>query len=124
MKKSGREVKQEINIFLDLLKYDSSLEDLYKILKKRFKMYENELYITYDNEFVPRTNNNLEDFNNCLKRPIRKRTRQARIVVLRRTSRCVRHLLSQYFKRLSRCRWRQGLVEFRKNTSRTNRRAK
>ena len=40
--------------------------------KKRFKMYEHELYIAYDNKFVPRTNNDPEDFNNCLKRPIRK----------------------------------------------------
>jgi len=46
--------------------------DVYKIVEKRFRMYKKELYISYDNKFVPRTNNDLEDFNNCLKRPIRK----------------------------------------------------
>ena len=35
-------------------------------------MYENELYVAYHNKYVPRTNNDLEDLNNWLKRPIRK----------------------------------------------------
>ena len=35
-------------------------------------MYINELYIAYDNDSVPRTNSDLEDFNNGLKRAIRK----------------------------------------------------
>lgn len=71
-KKSGGEIKAAIKLFLNSLKCNSSLVDVYEIVKKRFKMYENELYIAYDNKFVPRTNNDLEDFNNCLKRPIRK----------------------------------------------------
>jgi hypothetical protein len=72
-KKSGVEIKEAIKLFLNSLQCNSSLVEVYAIVKKRFKMYENELYIAYDNKFVPRTNNDLEDFNNCLKRPIRKR---------------------------------------------------
>lgn len=71
-KKNGREIKDSITHFLNTLKCDNSLVEVYEIVKKRFKMYENELYIAYNNKFVPRTNNDLEDFNNCLKRPIRK----------------------------------------------------
>ena len=71
-KKSGGEIKDAIKLFLNSLKCNSSLVEVHAIVKKRFKMYENELYIAYDNKFVPRTNNDLEDFNNCLKRPIRK----------------------------------------------------
>jgi len=70
--KSGGEIKDEITLFLKSLKCDDSLVEVCEIVKKRFKMYENELYISYDNEFVPRTNNDLEDFNHCLKRSIRK----------------------------------------------------
>jgi hypothetical protein len=70
--KSGGEIKDAIKLFLNSLKCNSSLVEVHAIVKKRFKMYENELYIAYDNKFVPRTNNDLEDFNNCLKRPIRK----------------------------------------------------
>lgn len=70
--KSGSEIKEAVGQFLNSLKSHGSLVDVYKNVKKRFKMYENELYIAYDNVFVPRTNNDLEDFNNCLKRPIRK----------------------------------------------------
>jgi len=71
-KKSGGEIKDAIKLFLNSLKCNSSFVEVHAIVKKRFKMYENELYIAYDNKFVPRTNNDLEDFNNCLKRPIRK----------------------------------------------------
>jgi len=71
-KKSGKEVKEAVQLFLKALECKDSLSRVYHVVKKRFKMYENELYITYDNVFVPRTNNDLEDFNNCLKRPIRK----------------------------------------------------
>jgi len=70
--KSGGEIKDTITIFLNSLKCNISLVKVYEIVKKWFKMYENELYVAYDNKFVPRTNNDLEDFNNCLKRPIRK----------------------------------------------------
>jgi len=72
VKKGGREIKDMVKLFLNSLKCHSSLVEVYEIVKKRFKMYEHELYIAYDNKFVPRTNNDLEDFNNCLKRPIRK----------------------------------------------------
>ena len=44
----------------------------YATIEKRFKMYDRELYVAYDEDLVPRTNNNLELFNNTLKRPIRK----------------------------------------------------
>ncbi len=71
-KKSGRNIKDEIWHFLKLLESEDSLSMVYQVVRKRFKMYENELYIAYDNVFVPRTNNDLESFNNCLKRPIRK----------------------------------------------------
>lgn len=70
--KSGIEIKDAVKLFLTSLNCKGSLGEVYKIVEKRFKMYENELYIAYDNKFVPRTNNDLEDFNNCLKRPIRK----------------------------------------------------
>ena len=70
--KTGEEIKEEIAIFIASLKTDDSLADVYKIVEKRFRMYEKELYVSYDNEHVPRTNNDLEDFNNRLKRPIRK----------------------------------------------------
>ncbi|MHA1292198.1 MAG: hypothetical protein ACTSQJ_05965 [Promethearchaeota archaeon] len=70
--KSGAEVKESVNLFLAALKCNGFSAEVYKIVEKRFRMYENELYISYDNKFVPRTNNDLEDFNNCLKRPIRK----------------------------------------------------
>ncbi len=72
VKKRGSEVKKMVNSFLNTLKSDVSLGKTYKIVKKRFQMYEHELYVAYDNNYVPRTNNDLEDFNNCLKRPIRK----------------------------------------------------
>ena len=35
-------------------------------------MYDKELYHSYDNEWVPRTNDDEEDFNRVIKRPIRK----------------------------------------------------
>ena len=70
--KSGEEIKMEIAAFIPSLQSNDSLVDLYKIVEKRFRMYENELYVSYDNKYVPRTNNDLEDFNNRLKRPIRK----------------------------------------------------
>ena len=70
--KTGEDIKNEIEKFIDSLQSDPTLKEVYIILKKRFMMYENELYICYDNTFIPRTNNDLEDFNNRLKRPIRK----------------------------------------------------
>ena len=70
--KTGEEIKEEITSFVTSLQSNVSLADVYKIVEKRFRMYENELYICYDNKYVPRTNNDLEDFNNRLKRPIRK----------------------------------------------------
>lgn len=70
--KSGNRVKEAIQFFLKSFEGKSSLTGVHHVVKKRFTMYENELYVAYDNVFVPRTNNDLEDFNNCLKRPIRK----------------------------------------------------
>ncbi|HEC39624.1 hypothetical protein LCGC14_2009800 [marine sediment metagenome] len=70
--KSGIEIKEAVKLFLTSFKCNGSLGEVYKIVEKRFRMYKNELYVAYDNKFVPRTNNDLEDFNNCLKRPIRK----------------------------------------------------
>ena len=70
--KSGAEIKKDVQAFLESLECDELMQDVYKIMEKRFRMYDAELYISYDNKLVPRTNNDLEDFNNCLKRPIRK----------------------------------------------------
>jgi len=70
--KSGKEIKSEIKQLVKSLKSNDIPIIVYKVVKKRFKMYDKELYVSYDNEFVPRTNNDLEDFNNRLKRPIRK----------------------------------------------------
>lgn len=70
--KTGEEIKEEVATLVTSLQPDASLADVYKIVEKRFRMYENELYVCYDNKYVPRTNNDLEDFNNHLKRPIRK----------------------------------------------------
>ena len=70
--KTGEEIKKEVSTLVTSLQSDASLADVYKIVEKRFRMYENELYVCYDNKYVPRTNNDLEAFNNCLKRPIRK----------------------------------------------------
>ncbi len=70
--KTGEEVKKEIISLVTLLQSNVSLAEIYKIVEKRFRMYENELYVCYDNKYVPRTNNDLEAFNNRLKRPIRK----------------------------------------------------
>ncbi|MGV9206073.1 MAG: hypothetical protein ACOC44_18860, partial [Promethearchaeia archaeon] len=72
VKKRGSEVKEMVNSFLNTLKSDVSLGKTYKIVKKRFQMYVHELYVAYDNNYVLRKNNDLEDFNNCLKRPLRK----------------------------------------------------
>lgn len=72
VEKTGEEIIEEIATLVCSLQSDDSLADIYKIVEKRFRMYENELYICYDNTYVPRTNNDLEDFNNRLKRPIRK----------------------------------------------------
>jgi hypothetical protein len=69
---TGEEIKEEINSLITLLQSNISLADVYRIVEKRFRMYEKELYACYDNKYVPRTNNDLEDFNNHLKRPIRK----------------------------------------------------
>ncbi len=74
--KSGAEIKGEIEEFLNSLKSEGTPGEIYEILEKRFRRYERELYIAYDDKYVPRTNNDLEDFNNCLKRPIRKRQGQ------------------------------------------------
>lgn len=70
--KTGEEIKREVDVLVISLLSDASLAEVYKIVEKRFRMYERELYICYDNEYVSRTNNDLEDFNNRLKRPIRK----------------------------------------------------
>lgn len=70
--KTGDEIREEVVSFLASLQSNLSLAEVYKIVEKRFRMYENELYTCYDNKYVPRTNNDLEDFNNRLKRPIRK----------------------------------------------------
>jgi len=70
--KTGEEIKEEITSLVSSLQSNVSLAEVYKIVEKRFRMYENELYICYDNKYMPRTNNDLEDFNNLLKRPIRK----------------------------------------------------
>jgi hypothetical protein len=70
--KPGEEIKEEITTLISSLQSNDSLADVYKIVEKRFRMYENELYVCYDNKYVPRTNNDLEAFNNRLKRPIRK----------------------------------------------------
>lgn len=70
--KTGKIIKKEIAVFIISLQSTYSLMPIPKIVEKRFRMYKKELYISYDNKFVPRTNNDLEDFNNCLKRPIRK----------------------------------------------------
>ncbi len=72
VEKTGEEIKEEVATLVSSLQSDESLADVYKIVEKRFRMYDNELYICYDNKYVPRTNNDLEDFNNRLKRPIRK----------------------------------------------------
>ncbi len=70
--KSGKKIKNEIKYFIKSLQSNDSPVRVYKIVEKRFRMYKKELYISYDNKFVPRRNNDLEDFNNCLKRPIKK----------------------------------------------------
>lgn len=70
--KTGEEIKEQITSFVISLQSNGSPAEVYKIVEKRFRMYENELYTCYDNKYVPRTNNDLEDFNNRLKRPIRK----------------------------------------------------
>lgn len=72
VEKRGDEIKEEVATLVSSLQSDDSLADVYKSVEKRFRMYEDELYICYDNKYVPRTNNDLEDFNNRLKRPIRK----------------------------------------------------
>ena len=66
VKKSGREIKEMVRVFLNSLKCKDSLVEIYEIVKKRFKMYDNELYISCDNKFVPRTNNEPEDFNKII----------------------------------------------------------
>lgn len=70
--KPSKEIREEIKNYLISLEVIVSLSPYLPTLKKRFKMYDNELYVAYDNVFVPRTNNDLEYFNNRLKRPIRK----------------------------------------------------
>lgn len=70
--KSGTEIKTEISACIASHQSDQKFTRALEIVNKRFKMYENELYIAYDNDSVPRTNNDLEDFNNGLKRAIRK----------------------------------------------------
>lgn len=70
--KSGAQIKNEIRAILTAHPSDCEIAEALAIVNKRFKMYENELYIAYDNDLVPRTNNDLEDFNNSLKRAIRK----------------------------------------------------
>ena len=68
----GEAIKNEIITFITSLQADDFLSEVYKIVEKRFRTYERELYVSYDNKFVPRTNNDLEDFNHRLKRAIRK----------------------------------------------------
>jgi len=70
--KSSTEIREEIKDYLTSLEALVSLSPYLPILKKRIKMYDNELYVAHDNVFVPRTNNDLEYFNNRIKRPIRK----------------------------------------------------
>lgn len=70
--KPGEVIREEVRQYLDTLTGGALPEDVLATLEKRFKMYDNELYVTYDHEYVPRTNNALETFNNHVKRPIRK----------------------------------------------------
>lgn len=71
--KSGEQIKDDIRNYLESLENEPALDECLKIFKKRFKMYDRELYIAYDNDYIPRTNNDLENFNHDVKRPIRKR---------------------------------------------------
>ncbi|MFX1257764.1 MAG: hypothetical protein ACFFAN_07895 [Promethearchaeota archaeon] len=70
--KSGREIKDEMTRFLNSPQFKDILVIIYEIMKKRFVIYENELYLLYDYDFISQTDNDLEDFNNCLNMSIRK----------------------------------------------------
>ncbi|HMF30899.1 MAG TPA: hypothetical protein VKK79_05775 [Candidatus Lokiarchaeia archaeon] len=70
--KTGKVIREEVWQYLGTLAGGTLPEEILATLEKRFTMYDNELYVAYDHEYVPRTNNALEAFNNHVKRPIRK----------------------------------------------------
>jgi len=70
--KSEKEIRDEISVFTKSIDGLSKWDKRYHTIQKRFKMYDRELYVAYDSEWVPRTNNDLEYFNNTVKLPIRK----------------------------------------------------
>jgi len=70
--KTGIEVRQDVLSFLNSLRGLLAWDPRYSTINKRFQMYNKELYHSYDNEWVPRTNDDEEDFNHVIKRPIRK----------------------------------------------------
>ncbi len=72
LNKTGAEVRQNVITFLDSLRGLLAWDSRFSTIIKRFKMYDKELYHSYDNEWVPRTNDDEEDFNHVIKRPIRK----------------------------------------------------
>ena len=70
--KPGEVIRGEVHHYLASLASTGVPEFARAEMEKRFHKYDRELYVAYDNQYVPRTNNNQEDFNNGLKRYIRK----------------------------------------------------
>jgi len=70
--KTGAQIRQDVTSFLQSIQALAGWDPEYQTIHKRFTMYDRELYHTYDNVWVPRTNNDQETFNHLIKRPIRK----------------------------------------------------
>ena len=48
--KTGDEIREEVVCFVASLQSNLFLAEVYKIVEKRFRMYENELYTCYNNK--------------------------------------------------------------------------
>jgi len=70
--KTSDQIRQDVTLFLLSIQTLAKWDQVYQTIPKRFNMYDRELYYAYDNKWVPRTNNDQEDFNHIIKRPIRK----------------------------------------------------
>jgi hypothetical protein len=70
--KTETQIRHDVQILLHSIQSLAAWDPTYQTIIKRFQMYDRELYHTYSNPWLPRTNNDQEDFNHTVKRAIRK----------------------------------------------------
>lgn len=70
--KCADEIRSDVAEFVESIKVLVALDNRFATIGERFQRFNRELYVAYDCKEVPRTNDDLEYFNNTIKRPIRK----------------------------------------------------